>query len=75
MDGTYRTDAEIKRRYKMEKTCALCGTKITSDNNGFSDLLSSTEQKKVLHLQPKQAICTECKFTVMAVEIISPFYR
>lgn len=62
------------RRNKMKK-CAICGTRITGSNTGFSDLLSNSENKKMLKLQPKEIICTECKFIVMAVEIISPFYN
>ena len=74
MDGTQRTEAYKIQENRM-KQCVLCGTKINNQNNGFSDLLSNKEQKKILHLQPKETICTECKFTVMAVEILSPFYN
>lgn len=62
------------RRNKMKK-CAICGARVISGNTGFSDLLSNEEKKKILNLQPKETICTECKFIVMAVEIISPFYN
>jgi uncharacterized membrane protein YvbJ len=57
------------------KNCQICGTKITRHNAGFSNLLDNEEQKRLLKLKKEQTICTDCKFIVMAVEIISPFGR
>jgi hypothetical protein len=57
------------------KNCQICGTSITEQNNGFSDLLDNEESKRLLHLAKEQTICGECKFTVMALEIISPFKK
>lgn len=58
---------------KTMQKCQLCGDPITSKNNGFSDLLNNDEMKKVLKLRKDQTVCTDCKFTCMAVEILSPF--
>jgi hypothetical protein len=53
--------------------CQICGAEVTKNNNGFSDLLNNEEKKRVLNLKPEQTVCCECKFTVMALDIISPF--
>lgn len=56
------------------KTCKICGRKIKSHNNGLSDLLDNAETKKLLKMKKKDNICIECKFTMMAVDIIIPYY-
>jgi hypothetical protein len=53
--------------------CDLCGQKISRHNDGFSDLLNNEEQKRLLNLKKGRTICLDCKFTVMALDIISPF--
>ena len=53
--------------------CTLCGEKITKCNNGFSELLDNEEKQKVLQLKHDETICTECKFDLMMLDIISPF--
>lgn len=58
----------------MEKKCAICGNEISEENNGFSNLLDNSETKRLLSLKHEQTICTDCKFTLMAVEIFSPFF-
>jgi hypothetical protein len=55
------------------KKCNICNTKISKRNNGFSDLLNNEEHKRTLKLKREQTICIECKFSVMALEIITPF--
>jgi hypothetical protein len=55
------------------KKCELCGTEITSKNNGFSDYLDNEERKRLLKLKCNQTICNECKYITLAINIISPF--
>lgn len=64
-----------KRISEMEKECAICGEKISRLNNGFSDLLDNSEKKKLLNIKGEQTICNDCKFTLMAVSIFSPFKK
>jgi len=53
--------------------CQICGTKITSKNNGFSDLLNNEERKRLLNLKKNETICMRCKTDMLMLEIISPF--
>jgi len=54
--------------------CKICKSRITQQNNGFSDLLDNEEKKRFLNLKKNQTICTDCKFIVMSLDIISPFF-
>jgi hypothetical protein len=57
----------------MNKKCAICSTKITRLNNGFLELLTSEEKKRLIGLKKDQSICLECKSEMLYAGIISPW--
>ena len=64
-----------KKRGILMKKCAICGNKVSVRNNGLSSLLDNEELKRMLDLKKEQTICHECKSTIMALDIFSPFYK
>ena len=53
--------------------CKLCDEKINKKNNGFSELLDNEEKKRLLKLKKSETVCTECKTTLLLIDVISPY--